>query len=466
MNTSTAAPIPDVARIGPPAWLVAATALLAFGTLAMAVAETSRWMHYLIDAGEWISLVGLGFMVVAGVYLYSRRRLLLSLPLAVPWLLSPVITQGDQIIDNLSINWMRTVSHVLLAVLFGTPVAVLVLALRYALAPRAGQRRRIPAMLAVIPGLQAMSDGCVRQGGAALAAMLLVLETFVAVRFLGQLMVVTLIIITLIVLAYGFAAPPDEYRAERHHRSERFALSVLLTGAALSVALFVGFKNRPGAYQGSPGYYMDPAQKNTGFRLDQVLVPATTPKSPANPEAVRIALTEYARALQRLLDGYYVLDRNYHDNFHNELFLRSTPLLPDYREVGLSQIQEGTKSRATADAATAAVRASTPPMDPLLALLDDLAAYAAFNFQRAARLERMSAEFAQTKAGLRHATHLYEGEGKALGEQLAAIVKKHDAVLSSLVIVPLASDFVAISQAVYEKYANRGILSSLTIEML
>jgi hypothetical protein len=80
-------------------------------------------------------------------------------------------------------------------------------------------------------------------------------------------------------------------------------------------------------------------------------------------------------------------------------------------------------------------------MDPLVALLDDLTAYAAFNFQRAALLERMSGEFAQTKAGLQHATHLYEGEGKVLGEQLDAIVKKHDAVLSSLVIAPLSSDF-------------------------
>ena len=88
----------------PPAWLIAATGLLALGCLVMALAETNLWLHYLIDAGESISLIGLAFIVVAGCYLYSRRRLLLSLPLAVPWLLFPVITQGDQIIDNLSIN--------------------------------------------------------------------------------------------------------------------------------------------------------------------------------------------------------------------------------------------------------------------------------------------------------------------------------------------------------------------------
>jgi hypothetical protein len=195
-------------------------------------------------------------------------------------------------------------------------------------------------MLAIIPGLRAMGDGRVREGGAAFAAMLLTLEMWVAVRFLGQLMVITLIIMIWIVLAYGFAAAPDDYRAERRQRSERFALIVLLAGAALSVGLFFGFKNRPGAYQGSPSYYMDPAQKDAGFRLDRVTVPATTAAAPSNPEAVRIALTSYARALQRLLDGYYILDRNYNYNFHNELFLRSTPLLADYRRVGLEKIAE------------------------------------------------------------------------------------------------------------------------------
>ena len=118
------------ARIAPPAWLVVATGLLAVGCLAMALAETNLWMHYLIDAGESISLVGVGFILGAGFYLYTRRRLLVSLPLVLPWLLFPVLTQGDQIIDNLSINWMRLVSHVLLAVLFGMPVAIAVAAAR------------------------------------------------------------------------------------------------------------------------------------------------------------------------------------------------------------------------------------------------------------------------------------------------------------------------------------------------
>ena len=98
-----------------PTWLIAATAALALGILAMALAETNLWMHYLIDAGESISLVGLAFILVAGVYLYRAGNLSASLPMTLPWLLFPVITQGDQLIDNLSINWMRFIVHLLLA---------------------------------------------------------------------------------------------------------------------------------------------------------------------------------------------------------------------------------------------------------------------------------------------------------------------------------------------------------------
>ena len=455
MSTSTAAPAAGEAHVGPPAWLVAATALLAFGILLMAVAETSLWLHYFIDAGESISLVGLAFIVAAGLFLYQRKRLLVSLPLAVPWLLFPVMTQGDQIIDNLSINWMRLIVHVLLAVIFGTPVAVLVMAVRYAIAPRSGRRRRVPAVMAVVPGIRAIGEGRIREGSAALAAMLLTLEMWVAVRFLGLLMVVTLILLIWAVLAYGSAGSTDPEHEDARHRSERFALALLLGGAALSVGLFVGFKNRPGAYQGSPAYYMDPTQQDKGFKLDRVQVPARVPVVPADPEATRTALTAYAHSLQCLLDGYYILDRNYNYHFHNELFLRSTPLLPEYRQAGLAKILEAEAIRARADAAAANVRPTLAPDDPTRALLDDVTAYVAFNFERAALLERMTAEFQRTKAGLQHATHIYEGEGKVLGVRLSEIVKKHDAVLSSPMMAPVTSDFVTISRAVYDKYANR-----------
>ena len=82
-----------------------------------------------------------------------------------PWLLFPVITQGDQIIDNLSINWMRAVVHVLLGLIFGIPVAVVVAGVAR------GRWRRIarvsaciPAPSPSVPGLSLIAAGRVREG--------------------------------------------------------------------------------------------------------------------------------------------------------------------------------------------------------------------------------------------------------------------------------------------------------------
>jgi hypothetical protein len=441
----------DAAR--PPLWLVAATGILALATLVMAVAETNLWMHYLIDAGESISLVGLAFMFGAGVYLYKRRRLLVSLPMALPWLLFPVITQGDQIIDHLSINWMRLITHVLLAALFGFPVAVLVMAIRYAVRPRSGPAS---GWAVLVPGLTLLQTGRPREGTAVLAATLFVLEMWVAVQFLGLLMVVTLIMMTWGVLTYGFARPDaDPVRPQARQRSERFALALLVAGVTASLGLFVGYKNRPGAYQGSPSYYMDPAQRDAGFTIDRVPVPAETPAAPANSAVVRDALTGYARAFERLLAGYYILDRNYNYDFHNRLFLRSTPLLPNYRAAGLQEVARAGELRADADRLAVSAVALLGSSDPLRALLDDVRAYAAFTFDRAPVLERMSAGFEQTQAGLQHATHLYEGEGKVLGVRLAEILDKHRAVLTAPVVTHVTADFVATSRSVHAAYANR-----------
>jgi hypothetical protein len=444
-------------RVGPPAWLIGATGLLAVGCLAMAVAETSLWMHYLIDAGESISLIGVGVILAAGLYLYGRRRLMVSLPLVLPWLLFPVITQGDQIIDNLSINWMRLVSHILLGGLFGMPVLIVVLGVRYAVRPRIGATARpFPGWLGIVPGLRQIAEGRTREGGAALAVLLLVAEMWVAARFLGMLMIVTLVVMVWAVLVYGFSRPRDERaKVGGHERSERFALAMLLTGVVASLGLFIGFKNRPGAYQGSPSYYMDPSQPEAGFKLNPLTAAQSPVATPADPHALRATLTGYARAFERLLAGYYVLDRNYNYHFHNELFLRSTPLLADYRSVGLSKVREAEALRAEADRAAAAVRPSLGLTDPFASLLDDVAAYAAFTFGRAPVLERMSGEFERTPAGLQHATHLYEGEGKVLGVRLAEILAKHDATLSSRVAAPVTDEFASISRAVHDAYANR-----------
>jgi hypothetical protein len=437
----------------PPAWLIVATGLLALGSLVMALAETNLWLHYLIDAGEYISLAGVGFILAAGIYLFRRGRLLASLPLSVPWLLFPVITQGDQIIDNLSINWMRLITHVLLGLLFGTPVAIAVMAAKHWLAPKSDEDlRHVPRWLAIVPGLPQIAAGRVREGAAMLAAMLLVAEMWAAVAFLGLLMVVTLALMVWGVLA--IASMPIGPAPDRR-RGERFALGVLVASVVTSLALFVGFKNRPGAYQGSPSHFMDPAQKDGGFRLDRVSVPSGPVATPADPDGTRRALTGYARALEKLLSGYYVLDRNYNYDFHNRLFLRNTPLLPDYRTVGLTAIGEAEHLRADADAATAAVHHALRPDDPLGALLEDVHAYAAFTFERAPVLTRMSAEFETTQAGLQHATHVFEGEGKMLSVQLNQILIKHSAVLDAPAVRPVTSEFLTIGRSIRDAYANR-----------
>ena len=67
----------------------------------------------------------------------------------------------------------------------------------------------------------------------------------------------------------------------------------------------------------------------------------------------------------------------------------------------------------------------------------------------------MTAEFVRTEAGLQHATHLYEGEGKVLGVRLAEILDKHAAVLSAPATAPVVTEFEAISRAVHDAYASR-----------
>lgn len=436
----------------PPFWLVAATGTLALGTLAMAVAETSLWMHYLIDAGESISLAGLAFVLAASLYLYSRGQLAPSLPLTLPWLLFPVITQGDQIIDNLSITWMRVIVHVLLALLFGFPVAVVAMAARWVVTPGPP----LPLVWRVlVPGLAQLRAGRAREGAALLGAMLLVAEMWVAVQFLGTLMVITLVLLVWGVLAYGFASSRHPSPGRQRQATERAALAAVIAGVVVSLGLFFAFKHRPGAYQGSPSYFMDPAQQGSGFQLDRVVVPAGAPERPPNADEVRAALSAYARAFDTLLAGYYVLDRNYNYDFHNRLFLRSTPLLPNYRAVGLEKVHAAVQLRHDADALAARARAGLPEADPLTALLDDLRAYAAFTFDRAPVLEQMSAGFEQTQAGLQHATHLFEGEGKVLGVRLAEILAKHHRVLGAPALQSVTAEFVTVSRSVHDAYANR-----------
>jgi hypothetical protein len=419
----------------PPVWLLVSTGVLALTILALAVAETDLKAHYLIDQGEFISVFGLAFIFVAGLYLYRSRQLAASLPLAFAWLLYPIITQGDQIIDNLSINPMRVVCHVLLAAIFATPVAVIVMTLRYVMEKMGRTLGRSPKLR--------------------LAVALLTAEIWLAYAFLGTLMIVTLVIMIAGVLAYDWwGGAGDVDQAARRLRSERFALAVLLVGLAVSGGTYAAYKNAPGAYQGSPSFFMDPSQQASNYHLDRIPVPARAATPPSSPDVVAAALTGYARTLDRLLAGYHILDRNYTYDFHNALFLRHQLLLPDYRAAGLTRVTEARRMREDADAKAAVARAPLQDDDPLAALLDDLRAYTAFNFDRAPVLERMSGTFERSQAGLQHAAHLYEGESKYLGTGLSQIVNKHRVVIDAPGLAPVTGEFAATSRAIYEAYAH------------
>src|ERR1044071_7151716 len=108
-------PVAATRPVRAPWWLTVATGALALAVLAMALAETNLWMHYLIDAGASISLAGLAFILVAGIVLFRANRLAASLPLTLPWLLFPVITQGGQLIDKPPTNSIRFIVPLLLA---------------------------------------------------------------------------------------------------------------------------------------------------------------------------------------------------------------------------------------------------------------------------------------------------------------------------------------------------------------
>ena len=447
--------IAGVARRRPPAWLMIATGALAVIILVLAVAETNLRAHYLIDQGEFISVIGLVFILGAGIVLFARRQLFVSLPLVFPWLLYPVVTQGDQIIDNLSINPMRVVVHVLLAAIFLTPVAVVVLGAKRVLEPKDGRDRRVPRWTAVFPGLRPLADGRTRQGATLLAASLMVIEMWLADQYLGTLMIVTLILMIVpALLIASFPEAQTDRAPARRSPSETFALVVLLVGVAVSGGAYFGYKNRPGAYQGSPSFFMDPKEQSSNYRLDRVAVPSRAPELPAAPDAARQALTAYGHTLERMLAGYHILDRNYTYDFHNELFLRHTPLVPNYRQTGLKLVEEARQLRADADEKATAARAALRDDDPLAALLDDVRGYVAFNFDRAPILERLSGDFEKTPAGLQHAAHLYEGESKFLGTRLAEIVQKHHVVVESPMLASVTNEFASTARALHDAYAH------------
>lgn len=422
----------DTAR--PPLWLMVATAGAALLILVLAVAETSIKAAYLVDEkGEFISLFGLAFIATAGMYLWRRQRLYASLPLVFPWLLYPIVTQGDQIIDNLSINAMRVICHVLLAAIFAAPVAVIVMSARMA-GPAVMDRRR----------------------SSLLAAVLFIAEIWLAQKYLGTIMIVIQAAMAATAIAvWLLPVPPVAPMPVRSRRTERFALGVLAVGVAVSLGAYLAYTNAPGAYQGSPSFFMDPAQKDANYRFDRIRVPTGPVARPAAFEDVAVALAMDVEAMHRLFQAYHLLNRNYTYDYHNELFLRSTPLLANYRQVGLAMVEEARRLYIQGDTRRLAVRSTLRDDDPLAALLDEIGGYAAFLFARAPILEQMSATFERTKAGLQHAAHLYEGETKYVGDGLNALMAKHQRVLDAPALADATRTLSTKGRAIYDAYADR-----------
>ena len=417
----------------PPLGLLIPTAILAIALLAMAFAETSLIGHFLVDRGERLSLLGLCFACGYALVLYRRKRLKQSLPLMAPWLLYPLITQADQLIDNLAIGQMRLISHLFLALLFALPIVCLAQFLSRSRTFRVGRE----AMATVL--------GCC-----------LLVEAWLAHRFIGEIMIALVVvggIATLLTL---------ELAGRRSIRpssalTERTAFGATLAAASIAAGAFFLFSALPGSYQGSPHYYHDPTHPRGLYDLSLV-----SPGLPLNPreygdllEPASRWLAEAGRAFESLLGAYYSLDRSYNTSFHNALFLRKDPFNPDFRVRALAVIEDIRGRGLSLLESERTLLMDLPKGSALATLIEDTAGFLDYSLERAAILETETARFERTEAGLQHATHMYEGEGKVLGEVLADLVSKHHEGLQPLGEDKHLDSFLSSVDAVRSAYADR-----------
>jgi len=441
---------PEQRRVAPPRWMIALTFFLALLVLVMAVAETNLWMHYLIDAGELISLIGLGIVFWAGLLLHRQQRLSASLPLVLPWLVFPIVTQGDQIIDGMTINQMRLTCHAILAVLFGAPVVVLVLAAHHMLTPGPDAPHRHRRWTVMFPGLRLFETGRPREGAVLMMMALLLIEIWIAYQYLGLLMILTLVGMGMLVLFWATVAAPQPARlwgAARYRFGPRSVLAMFCVGVFSSFGLFLFYKNRPGITMDQ-----DPV-----YPLKAIAVSDDVPVMPPMDVAAEFQAVVglYAEALQRQSHAYYILDRNLNYTFHNDLFMRHTPVLPDFQTKASDELKAASQLAVEANSRLAGVQTKLPAPGAVLSFMQELRSQVAFNLRRADMLAQTSAEMLKTRAGCQHATHLYEREGKAMGVCLMDVLEKHRRVIDAPGLSELADPFVQAARKIHAKYSDR-----------
>ena len=177
---------------------------------------------------------------------------------------------------------------------------------------------------------------------------------------------------------------------------------------------------------------MDPSQQGSGLQLSTVAVPDRCRRRRRRTDSARIARSPGTpAAFEQLLAGYYMLDRNYTYDFHNELFCPVDAAA--CRTIGRPawrRSQRRGAARTGGRPRAAAARRSSQPTIRSPRCSTTCARTWRSTFERAATLERMSAEF-ETDRGrpaARHAPLRRRGQG-ARRPARRSCSTKHGAVL-------------------------------------
>jgi hypothetical protein len=226
------------------------------------------------------------------------------------------------------------------AAIFATPVAVIVLAARYVLAPKA--RTSLRTWDSVFSGTsparrRTFARGYRRSGGGVLAA-----EMWLADQYLGTLMIVTVIPDTVrAAVRIAGVGQPDVHA--RVHATRRWRSPCSWSASVFSAAASFGYKNRSRARIRESDGLHGSSQPESGYSLDRVPVPGSTPRA-SRSGGTRSAWSLCARA-RAVMGGYHIVDRNLLTTSTTTVHA-DTPLLPNYRASRYQKVEEARALRA------------------------------------------------------------------------------------------------------------------------